>query len=73
MIPSGGCTENYMKLLINALDKSTLNKRDAAITSVYGNKFVIPLDFEMLDSMIPYYQSELGNRLCNEIMFNDYD
>ena len=27
----------------------------------------------MLDSMIPYYQSGLGNRLCSEITFNDYD
>ena len=27
----------------------------------------------MLDSMIPYYQSGLGNRLCYEIMFNNYD
>ena len=27
----------------------------------------------MLDSTIPYYQSRLGNRLCYEITFNDYD
>ena len=28
---------------------------------------------KMLDSMMPYYQSGLRNRLCYEIMFNDYD
>ena len=33
----------------------------------------IPLDFEMLDSAAPYYQADLGNRLCYEITFNDYN
>ena len=37
------------------------------------NKFVIPLDFEMLDSSAPYYQAGLGNRLCYEITFNNYN
>ena len=27
----------------------------------------------MLDSAAPYYQVELGNRLCYEITFNDYN
>ena len=27
----------------------------------------------MLNSAIPYYEAGLGNRLCYEIMFNDYD
>ena len=31
------------------------------------------LDFEMLDSLAPYYQAGLGNRLCYEITFNDYN
>ena len=35
-------------------------------------KFIIPLNFEMLDSLAPYYQTRLRNRLCYEIMFNDY-
>ena len=62
-----------MKLQINVLDKNTLIKQDAAIANAHGNKFVIHLDCEMPDSMIPYYQSGLGNRLCYEIMFNNYD
>ena len=33
--------------------------------------FVIPLDFEMLDSAMPYY-FRLGNRLCYKITFNDH-
>ena len=44
-----------------------------AIANAYGDKFIIPLDFEMLGSAIPYYQSGLGNRLCYEITFYDYN
>ena len=43
-----------------------------AIAKAHENKFIIPLDFEMLDCMIFYYQLELGNRLCYKIKFNDY-
>ena len=62
-----------IKLSINTEDKSTSNKKDSAIAEAYGNKFLIPLDFEMLDSSAPYYQAGLGNRLCYEITFNDYN
>ena len=31
------------------------------------------LDFEMSESSAPYYQTVLGNRLCYEIMFSDYN
>ena len=66
-----GCTENCIKLRINAADKSPGNAQDKAIADAYGNKFIIPLDFEMLDSAAPYYQAGLGNRLCYELTFND--
>ena len=68
-----GCTENCIKLRINAGDKSTSNKQDNAIADAYGNKFIIPLNFEMLDCAAPYYQAGLTNRLCYEITFNDYN
>ena len=58
---------------INAGHKSAANKKDNAIAKAYGNKFLIPLDFEMLDSSAPYYQAGLGNRLCYEITFSDYN
>ena len=64
IISNDGCTENCIKLRINASDKSTGNNRDKAIANTYGNKFIIPLDFEMLDSSLPYYQAGLRNRLC---------
>ena len=62
IISNDGCTANCMKLRINASDKYAGNKRDNVDTC--GNKFVIPLDFEMLDSASPYYQVGHGNRLC---------
>ena len=65
--------ENCIKLRINASDKSTGNAQDNAIAEEYRYKFIIPLDFEMLDSAAPYYQAGLGNRLCYEITFNDYN
>ena len=67
------CTENCIKLRINAGDKNASNAQDKAIADAYGNKFIIPLDFEMLDSAAPYYQAGLGNRLCYELTFNDYN
>ena len=65
--------ENCIKLRINAGDKNASNAQDKAIADVYGNKFIIPLDFEMLDSAAPYYQAGLRNRLCYELTFNDYN
>ena len=48
IISTDGCTENCVKLRINADDKSTGKAQHKAIADVYGNKFIIPLDFEML-------------------------
>ena len=72
IISYNGCTSTSMKLLINPGDKDATNARDAAIANTNRNKFMIALDFEMLDSMIPYYQLRLENRLCYELMLNDY-
>ena len=55
------------------MDEDVSNVSDYAIAGAYGNKFIIPLDFEMLDSTMPYYQAGLGNKLCYEITFNDYN
>ena len=71
IISTDGCMENCIKLRINAGDKNAEVTQDK--TDAYVNKFIIPLDFEMLDSAAPYYQVGLGNRLCYEITFNDYN
>ena len=59
-----------MKLRINVGGKAATNIRDKAIAEAYGNKFIIPRDFEMLESVMPYYQAGLGNRLCYKIVTN---
>ena len=71
IISNDGCMENCIKLRINAGDKNASNAQDKATADVYGNKFITPLDFEMLDSAVPYYQAGLENRLCYELTFND--
>ena len=68
-----GARKTALKLRINAGDKNAENTQDKAIADAYGNKFIIPLDFEMLDSAAPYYQAGLGNRLCYKLTFNDYN
>ena len=62
-----------MKLRINAGDKSATPAKDNTIAEAYGNKFIIPLDFEILDSAMPYYQARLRNRPSYELKFNDYN
>ena len=73
IISTDGCMENCIRLRINAGDKDVTNVQDKAIADAYRNKFIIPLDFKMLDSAMPYYQAGLGNRLCYEPMFIDYN
>ena len=73
IISIDGCMENCIKLRINAASKDATNAQDKAIANACVNKFIIPLDFEMLDSAAPYYQAGLGNRLCYELTFNDYN
>ena len=58
---------------INAGNKDATNAQNKTIADAYGNKFIIPLDFEMLDSATPFYQAGLGNRLCYKLTFNDYN
>ena len=67
IISNDGCTINCIRLRINAGDKSPTPARDKAIADAYRNEFIIPLDFEMLDSSEPYYQVGLGNRLCMKL------
>ena len=73
IISNDGCMENCIKLRINTGDKNASNTQDKAIADAYRNKFIIPLDFKMLDSAAPYYQAGLRNRLCYELTFNDYN
>ena len=66
-------TPKIKLLQIHAGNKDATNPQNKAIADTCGNKFIIPLDFEMLDSAMPYYQVGLRNRLSYEILFNDYN
>ena len=52
IISNDGCTENCIKLRIDA--KSASNARDNAIANIYGDNFIIPLDLEMLNKIVQY-------------------
>ena len=45
---------------------------DKAINDAFGDRFYIPLDFELLESHMPFYQSALGDRLEYELTFKDH-
>ena len=61
-----GCMENCIKLRINTSDKRDITQ-DKATANTYRNKFIIHLDFEMLDSVAPYYQAGLRNRYVTKL------
>ena len=63
---------NTTKLRVGAGDANPAVVEDAAIAAAYGNRFYIPLDFELLESHAPFYQSGLGDRLEYELTFNDH-
>ena len=42
------------------------------MASIFDNKFCIPLDFEILEKGLPFYQYGLGSRLTYELTFADY-
>ena len=63
---------NTTKLRLEAGDKVSTETGDAAVAAAYGKRFYTPLDFELLSSAMPFYQSGLGDRLEYELTFNDY-
>ena len=64
-------TEAVRKIRIDAGDKGTATK-DVAFGTAYSNLFCIPLDFEILESHKPFFQSELKDLLSYELTFNNY-
>ncbi|MCU7809097.1 MAG: hypothetical protein KZQ73_14700 [Candidatus Thiodiazotropha sp. (ex Semelilucina semeliformis)] len=64
---------NTTRLRVGAENKDASVAADKAIADAYSNRFYIPLDFELLESHMPFYQSALGDRLEYELTFNDYN
>ena len=71
-IDTNSATRNANRLRIGAAN-GVANAADSAINTAFGNRFRIPLDFELLESACPFYQSALGERLQYELTFNDYN
>ena len=64
--------QNVTKLRVGAADKDETVSEDKAISDAYGNRFYHPLNFELLETSMPFYQSALGDRLEYELTFNEY-
>ena len=62
---------NMLKLRVAAGDGVATDVGDKAVADAYGNRFCIPLDFELLETHMPFFQSAFGNRLEYELTFND--
>ena len=60
IVEVGGQTDNAIKHKINAKDKAP-NAKDQTVPSIFDNKFCIPLNFEILESCLPFYQYGLGS------------
>ena len=62
---------NMLRHRVGAGNAST-NVEDEAVADVYENRFCILLDFELLETHMPFYQAGLGDKLEYELTFNDY-
>ena len=63
---------NTTRIRVGAGNRDSSVAADKAIADVFGDRFFTPLDFELLESHMPFYQSTLGDRLEYELTFNDY-
>ena len=70
----GICSENILALRVDAgnADQTAKSGRDKAVADAFGTRFCVPLDFELLESHMPFYQAALADRLSYELTFNDY-
>ena len=63
--------ENAKYQGVSAGNKDKSTAADNVIADAYSNRFYIPLDFDLLESHMPFDQSALGDRLEYEFTFND--
>lgn len=74
MVYQGINSANISKLRVGAddADAAANDGKDAAVAQAYGNRYYVPLDFELLEAHAPFYQSGLGDSLEYEFTFNEY-
>ena len=63
--------ENAIKHRVSTGDKADV-ANDITVSSIFDNKFCIPLEFEILESSFPLYQYGLGSRLTYELTYAYY-
>ena len=71
IVEVGDQMENAIKYRINAGNKVD-DANDESVASIFDNKFCIPLDFEILESGLRFYQYGLGSQLTHELKFANY-
>jgi hypothetical protein len=64
-------TVNTNNIRVGSSAANNTVQPDASIARVYGNKFYIPLDFELLTTQMPHYNTGLVDKLSFELTFND--
>ena len=65
-------SRNTTRIRVGAGNGDSSVVADKAIVDAYGGRLFTPLDFELLESHMPFHQSALGDRLEYELTFNDY-
>ena len=55
-------SRNTTRIRVGAGNRDSSVAADKAIADVFGDRFLTPLDFELLESHMPFYQSTLGDR-----------
>jgi hypothetical protein len=65
-------TTNTGRIRVGAANAVAATQPDASIAAAYGSRFCIPLDFELLNDHMPFYQSGLKSRLTLGLTFNPY-
>jgi len=69
-IPQGIQTAKGLALRVGAKD-ATGDVEETAISKTLGNRFQIPIDFELLKNVGPYHQHSLADKLEIQLTFND--
>ena len=59
----GGMSLDVLKHRVDAGDKDETKTKEKKLADVYGDIFSTPLDFEILTTTMPFYQSGLNDRL----------
>ena len=63
---------NVNKIRIGAEDKDATLAADVAVAGLFGNRFCIPLDFEILETDMPFYQTAFNDSLEYEFTIKNH-